>query len=163
MIQQEFNLDFDAFVRSFVQNRDTSFAFLLGAGASITSGIPSADDCIWDWKRMIYCSSQSSIPPFIDPKSDTCKDIIQKWLNSQGKFLPAGDLKEYSFYAEAALPIEGDRVKYFEHLAQGKQPYIGYKLLCLLNNTALSDLYGQPTSMAWSNVLLNKPILRLFA
>lgn len=39
MIQQEFNLDFDAFVRSFVQNRDTSFAFLLGAGASITSGI----------------------------------------------------------------------------------------------------------------------------
>lgn len=36
-----FNLDFDAFVRSFVQNRDTSFAFLLGAGASITSGIPS--------------------------------------------------------------------------------------------------------------------------
>ena len=53
MIQQEFNLDFDAFVRSFVQNRDTSFAFLLGAGASITSGIPSADDCIWDWKRMI--------------------------------------------------------------------------------------------------------------
>lgn len=29
MIQQEFNLDFDAFVRSFVQNRDTSFAFLL--------------------------------------------------------------------------------------------------------------------------------------
>lgn len=68
-----FNLDFDAFVRSFVQNRDTSFAFLLGAGASITSGIPSADDCIWDWKRMIYCSSQSSIPPFIDPKSDLCK------------------------------------------------------------------------------------------
>ena len=57
MIQQEFNLDFDAFVRSFVQNRDTSFAFLLGAGASITSGIPSTDDCIWDWKRMIYCSS----------------------------------------------------------------------------------------------------------
>lgn len=54
MIQQEFNLDFDAFVRSFVQN---PFAFLLGAGASITSGIPSADDCIWDWKRMIYCSS----------------------------------------------------------------------------------------------------------
>ena len=128
-----FNLDFDAFVRSFVQNRDTSFAFLLGAGASITSGIPSADDCIWDWKRMIYCSSQSSIPPFIDPKSDLCKNIIQKWIDNQGGFPSIGDPNEYTFYAEKALPIEGDRVKYFEHLAQSKQPYIGYKLLCLLN------------------------------
>lgn len=133
MIQQEFNLGFDAFIRSFVQNRDTSFAFLLGAGASITSGIPSANDCIWDWKKLIYCSSQSSIPSFIDPKSDTCKNIIQKWLDAQGKFPPVGDPNEYSVYAEEALPIEDDRVKYFEHLAQGKQPYIGYKLLCLLN------------------------------
>lgn len=133
MGQHDLYLDFDAFIRSFVQNRDTSFAFLLGAGASITSGIPSANDCIWDWKKLIYCSSQSSIPSFIDPKSDTCKNIIQKWLDAQGKFPPIGDPNEYSVYAEEALPIEGDRVKYFEHLAQGKQPYIGYKLLCLLN------------------------------
>lgn len=133
MDQHDLYLDFDAFIRSFVQNRDTSFAFLLGAGASITSGIPSANDCIWDWKKLIYCSSQSSIPSFIDPKSDTCKNIIQKWLDAQGKFPPIGDPNEYSVYAEEALPIEGDRVKYFEHLAQGKQPYIGYKLLCLLN------------------------------
>ena len=133
MIPHEFNLDFDAFIRSFVQNRDTSFAFLLGAGASITSGIPSANDCIWDWKKQIFCSSQKSVPTFIDPKSDTCKNIIQKWLDSQGKFPPRGDSNEYSFYAEKALQIEDDRVKYFEHLAQGKQPYIGYKLLCLLN------------------------------
>ena len=133
MIPQEFNLDFDAFIRSFVQNRDTSFAFLLGAGASITSGIPSANDCIWDWKKQIFCSSQKSVPTFIDPKSDTCKNIIQKWLDSQGKFPPLGDSNEYSFYAEKALQIEDDRVKYFEHLAQGKQPYIGYKFLCLLN------------------------------
>lgn len=133
MIKQDFNLDFDAFIRSFVQNRDTSFAFLLGAGASITSGIPSANDCIWDWKKRIFCSSQTSVPTFIDPKSDTGKNIIQKWLDNQSKFPPLGDSNEYSFYAEKALPIEGDRVKYFEHLAQGKQPYIGYKLLCLLN------------------------------
>ncbi|WP_455789060.1 SIR2 family protein [Alistipes shahii] len=133
MIPQEFNLDFDAFIRSFVQNRDTSFAFLLGAGASITSGIPSANDCIWDWKKQIFCSSQKSVPTFIDPKSDTCKNIIQKWLDSQGKFPPLGDSNEYSFYAEKALQIEDDRVKYFEHLARGKQPYIGYKFLCLLN------------------------------
>ena len=31
--------------------------------------------------------------------ADTCKNIIQKWLDSQGKFPPLGDSNEYSFYA----------------------------------------------------------------
>ena len=77
-----FNLDFDAFVRSFVQNRDTSFAFLLGAGASITSGIPSADDCIWDWKRFIVLPSHpflhSSIPNPIFVKISSRNGLIIK-------------------------------------------------------------------------------------
>lgn len=40
----DFKMDFDAFLRSFKQNKDSSFAFLLGAGASITSGVQSAED-----------------------------------------------------------------------------------------------------------------------
>ena len=47
-------LDFDAFLRSIKQNLDGSFGVLLGAGASISSGIQSANDCIWDWKASIY-------------------------------------------------------------------------------------------------------------
>lgn len=55
-IEEQIEMDFDAFLRSFNQNKDCSFAFLLGAGASITSGVQSAEDCIWDWKRLIYIS-----------------------------------------------------------------------------------------------------------
>ena len=40
-------LEFDAFLRSIKQNLDGSFGVLLGAGASISSGIQSANDCIW--------------------------------------------------------------------------------------------------------------------
>lgn len=47
-------LEFDAFLRSIKQNLDGSFGVLLGAGASISSGIQSANDCIWDWKFLIY-------------------------------------------------------------------------------------------------------------
>ena len=53
MEEKQFRMDFDAFLRSFKQSKNGSFAFLLGAGASITSGVQSAEDCIWDWKKLI--------------------------------------------------------------------------------------------------------------
>ena len=44
-------LQFDEFMRSVAQNSNTRYSFLLGAGASVESGLPSAQECIWDWKR----------------------------------------------------------------------------------------------------------------
>lgn len=128
-------LDFDAFLRSIKQNVDSSFSILLGAGASISSGIQSANDCIWDRKYSIYqTNSGSQRVALVDPKkSDASKSIIQKWLDNQPKFSQIEAHQEYSFYAQAAYPIEADRIKYFQNLFQGKSPYIGYKLLCLLN------------------------------
>ena len=41
----------DAFIRSVGINRVTQDALLLGAGASISSGVPSAASCICEWKR----------------------------------------------------------------------------------------------------------------
>ena len=49
-------LKFDEFIRSLKQNRDTTHSLLLGAGASVESGIPSASDCIWEWKHEIFTS-----------------------------------------------------------------------------------------------------------
>ena len=127
-------LEFDAFLRSIKQNLDGSFGVLLGAGASISSGIQSANDCIWDWKFLIYQSLSGNQKKLVDPKkSDLSKDIIQKWLDVQEKYPQLGSPEEYSFYAEASYPIDADRTKYFESLCNGKSPYVGYKLLCLLN------------------------------
>ena len=108
-------LEFDAFLRSIKQNLDGSFGVLLGAGASISSGIQSANDCIWDWKFLIYQSLSGNQKKLVDPKkSDLSKDIIQKWLDVQGKYPQLGSPEEYSFYAEASYPIDADRTKYFE-------------------------------------------------
>lgn len=127
-------LPFDAFVRSFKQNRDVANSFLIGAGTSITSGIQSATDCVWEWKKDIYCSNNDDAGKFIQNyKTETVQKIIQNWLDRQGCYPKMGDENEYSFYAEKAYPIEGDRVKYFTGLSKDKSPYVGYKLLCLLN------------------------------
>lgn len=127
-------LDFDAFLRSFNQNKDSSFAFLLGAGSSISSGIQSANDCIWEWKKNIFLSNNSDQAKYFqDYRSGIVKKRIQNWLDNQGEYPELHSADEYSFYAEKAYPIEGDRIKYFSHIVADKNPYIGYKLLCLLN------------------------------
>lgn len=124
-IPENLYLEFDAFLRSIKQNLDGSFGVLLGAGASISSGIQSANDCIWDWKFLIYQSLSGNQKKLVDPKkSDLSKDIIQKWLDVQGKYPQLGSPEEYSFYAEASYPIDADRTKYFESLCNGKSPYV---------------------------------------
>lgn len=133
MDKENIFLSNDAFLRSFKQNLDGSFAFLIGAGASISSGVQSAEDCIWDWKRDIYISQNPTNKDFLDIRSEYSRDIIQKWLDNTHTYPPRGDESEYVFYAEKAYEIEEDRRKYFEHICKNKIPNVGYKLLCLLH------------------------------
>lgn len=133
-LNDKYILSFDAFIRSFKQNKDIACAFFLGAGASITSGIQSASDCIWEWKKEIYTTSNSSPSSYISNyKSDIVKAKIQQWLDSKQVFPAKDSPEEYSYYAEKAYPIEADRRSYFLNLASDKEPYVGYKLLCLLS------------------------------
>ncbi len=53
-------LEFDEFLRSVSISKNDTYSLLLGAGSSISSGIPSANDCIWDWKGTIYKSNNSA-------------------------------------------------------------------------------------------------------
>lgn len=132
-------LDFDAFLRSVKGNINSKFSFLLGAGCSITSGIQAAGDCIWEWKFDIYRTGNLN-NHIVDPrKSNESKKIVQSWLESQHyENMPHnGSLEEYSFYFEKAYPIEADRVAYFKKMCSEIPPYVGYKLLCLLNKYGL--------------------------
>ena len=129
-------LKFDEFVRSLKQNKDIFHSFLLGAGASVESGIPSASDCIWDWKHEIFISQNPSlVTSFNNVKTDHVKNGIQIWLDNQGTYPKQNADEEYAFYAEQALPIEEDRRKYFQHLTENKKPSLGYHLLSMLAET----------------------------
>ncbi|MEX0780107.1 MAG: SIR2 family protein [Balneolales bacterium] len=132
-MNEQLILDYDAFLRSFKKNTDVSHSFLLGAGASISSGIQSAYDCIWEWKKDIYLSRNVNASDFFkNYKEVAVRKNIQKWLDNQGEYPALDSEKEYSFYAEKAYPIAEDRRKYFLGLIENKEPYVGYKLLCEL-------------------------------
>lgn len=126
-------LQMDEFLRSLKQNIDTPHSLLLGAGASIESGIPSASDCIWDWKKEIFLSQNpSAVGTYDNAKSERVRRVIQQWVDSQNIYPIENAEEEYSFFAEKAYPIADDRRKYFQHLIAGHDPSIGYHLIAML-------------------------------
>ena len=128
-------LQFDEFLRSLKQNIKSPHSFLLGAGASIESGIKSAGDCIWDWKKEIFLSKNpGAISQYAGAniKSDTIRRPIQNWLNAQNCYPSENSNEEYSFYAEKAYRIPDDRRKYFQSIITDHEPSIGYHLISML-------------------------------
>ena len=132
------SLALDAFVRAVGVNRGVPHALFLGAGASISSGIPSASRCIWNWKRDIFLTNNPGMEQqFRELSLRSVQERIQRWLDQQQKF-PKGDAaNEYEFYANFCYPIRDDRRQFFQNLASGKKPHIGYQLLVLLAESSL--------------------------
>ena len=132
-MKPSFLLALSDFYNSLQQNITTPHTILLGAGASIESGIQSAADCIWEWKRNIFISNNpTSAKYYKNFRSESVQQAIQQWLDQQGCYPPNESPAEYSFYAEKAYPIPKDRQQYFQRLITGKQPSVGYHILCYL-------------------------------
>jgi len=133
-------LKFDEFLRAVAISKNDTYALLLGAGCSISSNIPSAEDCIWEWKKTIYQSNnvatQSWIENYRNPK---VQNVIQNWLNNQGEYIELGSTEEYSFYAQKCFPIEEHRRQYFQKICSDKTPAIGYRTIPLLMKQGLLD------------------------
>jgi SIR2-like domain len=127
------SLPLDAFIRSVGVNRRSPHALFLGAGASISSEVPSAGMCIWEWKRQIFVTKNPHVESQLrDLSISSVQQKIQGWLDAEGCYPPLDSAEEYSFYAERCYPIAADRRQYFQSLAEQAAPYIGYKMVCLL-------------------------------
>ena len=100
-MEKDITLEYAAFLRSFKRNIDVPHSFLLGAGASISSGVQSAYDCIWEWKKDIFLSKNvNSSEYYKNFKDNAVRKSIQKWLDNEGGYPILDSPQEYSFYAE---------------------------------------------------------------
>lgn len=130
-------LEIDSFVRSVGVNRGSPHALFVGAGASITSGVPSANGCIWQWKRSIFCTRNPGLEDQVNELTlPAVQNRIQRWLTING-IAPTNGNDEYSYFIEACLPISDDRRRYFESWIRKARPHVGYQLLCLLAESGL--------------------------
>jgi len=115
--------------------RAPGLSWFLGAGASVSSGMPSADDMIWDFKRAIYCSAQRvSLRSCEDLGDPVLRQRLQSYFDSQAGRPEADGSEEYSSYFEAAYPNEADRRRYIEVPVRAARPSIGFAALAALMN-----------------------------
>jgi hypothetical protein len=146
----QFILSLDAFIRSIGVRRTAPFAMFLGAGASTSSGIPSARMCIWEWKRQIFLTNNPGLEEqFAELSLDGVRRRIQRWLDRQGVYPPENAPEEYGFYIRQCFPITNDRRAYFAELIRHATPHIGYRLLCYL---AEADLVRSVWSPNFDNL-----------
>lgn len=125
-------LQIDEFVRTFENSKNLPFNFFLGAGSSISSGIPSASTLVWEWKRKIFLSNNPGMEEqFRELSLQSVKHNLQKWFEIKGDYPVINSPEEYSFYIEKCYPLEKDRRIFFEEYIRSASPYLGYKLLCL--------------------------------
>jgi hypothetical protein len=129
----DLSLPLDAFVRLVGINKGVRHSFFLGAGASITSGMPSAQACVWDWKRDIFLTNNLGLEAqFSELSLRSVRDRIQHWLDKQGIYPPEGSREEYATYIEVCYPVAESRKLYFQKKVRDARPHVGYELLCVL-------------------------------
>lgn len=137
-------LPLDAFIRSIGINRNTAHSLFLGAGSSTSSGIPSAELCIWEWKRNIFLTNNPGLESqFSELSLPAVQQKIQAWLDKQGRFPALGSQEEYGFYIGTCFPISNDRRIFFQEKTRQAQPHVGYQLLA---HMALENIFQS----AWS-------------
>lgn len=125
-------LDVDAFIRSVEINRKSPHAIFLGAGASISSGVPSANACVNLWKKSIFETKNPAQKDFVSEISlPAVQERINRWLKAN-EIWPEEGQDDYGYFIRMCLPIEADRRNFFATQVGAAKPHIGYRLLCLL-------------------------------
>src|SRR5690606_32585662 len=88
-------IDKDTFLRGFKVLSNQSFDLFLGAGASISSGIPSGSDLVWQFKReLLSVSGKINGKKLQDLKIESNKKIIQSYFAEED----AKVSNAYSYY-----------------------------------------------------------------
>lgn len=133
-------LQLPEFVRAIGVSANVPQLWFLGAGASISSGMPSAFDCIWQWKQAIFLTSNPGLEDIFSERGlPSTQRRIQQWLNSQSIYPPEGAPEEYSVYAERCYPSPRDRRQFFASCVAKATPRSGYQLLAMLAEDARVD------------------------
>lgn len=124
------NIDLYSFVNSFAVKPNKTMSFLLGAGSSIASGIPSGGQMVWEFKRNLYCAARNvRTSNFSDMSKQNAQVEIQKFFDGHAGNPKLWSSEEYSFYFEKCYPSRKDREFYIQNKVRDIKPSLGY--LCM--------------------------------
>lgn len=104
-------------------------AWLLGAGASAASGIPTGYDMILDFKARLYCQETRFPRRNVDPSDPLWVQRIDEFFSRTPLLPPANDPTEYAAAFEAIYPQETHRRQYIADAISKGTPCFGHRML----------------------------------
>lgn len=121
------------FLRAFAVQDTPNLMFLFGAGTSVRSGIPSAADMVWQFKREVFASETGTSKLALrDVRSEHVRQRLQSYFDAKGTCPARGAGEEYSRYFEMCYPSQADRRSFIRNTARGAAPTIGHECLAVL-------------------------------
>ena len=133
-------IEADDFARRFSM-RSGNMMWLLGAGASASSGIPTAWDMTWDFKQQLFVSQRRVSPQTVaDLSNQGIRTRLQAHIDSSENLPSLGHPDEYATLFEAAYPAEVDRRAYLEAKIAGAKPSYGHLALATLMRAEFTRL-----------------------
>ena len=107
-------------------SNDCPYTLFLGAGASVSSGIPSAKKMIRNWQELLY-KEQRNLSRIIDEDFENwLKHEYPEWRNEKGSQYAESD---YSLLFGHFYQQPKERQLYIEREMEGKKPTFGYLYL----------------------------------
>ncbi|MCU1023371.1 SIR2 family protein [Stenotrophomonas maltophilia] len=104
-------------------------AWLLGAGASAASGIPTGYDMILDFKARLYCQETRFPRRNVDPSDPLWVQRIDEFFTRTPLLPPPNDPTEYAAAFEAIYPQETHRRQYIADAISKGTPCFGHRML----------------------------------
>lgn len=112
--------------------RSPRMMWLLGAGASAASGIPTASQMVEEFKIQLFCSESGTPRQSLELGESAVWRRIDAHFDGDGRFPAPGQPGDYSAFFEAAMPSPLDRRSYIEKEASGRSPSFGHLALAVL-------------------------------
>lgn len=123
----------------FVQRNNgyPSYSVFLGAGASVTSGIPTGGSLVKQWREEIY---KEVFDSNIESLKDNELEIINYLSKNEGIWY--NPQNEYSSLFERKFDLPSQRRRFVESIVDNKKPSIGYNyLINLVNEKAFNTIF----------------------
>ncbi len=104
-----------------LEESDCRVVWFLGAGCSISSGIPGASDLVREWTRRLMA------------EEGLLSENWEDWAGEQFReFDPSNPACLYGIVMNELFPMDRERQQEIERLTSSKDPAIGYALLAVL-------------------------------
>ncbi len=115
--------------------RPQQFAWLLGAGASASAGIPTGYMMIRDFKVHLFCQETRLPRREVDATDPLWVQRVDAFFRQRSLLAPAGDPSEYAAAFEAVYPTEEERQLYIEDAIRKGTPSFAHRVLASLIST----------------------------